>query len=429
MPPAPQRGRNARRGRRATLGSLAFFLVSAAAAQAPLTFEDSITLAVRHNPALSAARANLATAQQRARAAYSGFLPEVSGNLNYVDRSGTAAQTVFSTATYSAGLTVTQNVFAGFEDQARVAQGAANVDAAQAALIAAKAQLSRDLKDAYAGLLYAQNNVDLTDSILRRLEENLRLVELRFEGGRENKGALLLTQASVTQARFEQLQARQALATAQTQLAAVLGQSVSAPRASGPVPVSVPPGTPDFAALSRATPDLQDALARERAASADVRLARAGFYPRVNVSGTIGRDGDHWFPNDDSRSIGASISIPIYSGGRDYYGVRASLAALEAVQADRASVENEVLLRLQQTYAAYVEAVERLAVDREFVEAVQTRAAIARARYENGLISFEDWDRAENDLIQRRKALLVSQRERVNAEATWEVAQGKGVIP
>lgn len=429
MPTAPQRGRGTRRERYAKLGCLAFFLASAAAAQAPLTFDDSIALAVRNNPALYAARANLDAAQQRARAAFSGFLPEVSGSVNYVDRSGTAAQTVFSTATYSTGVTVTQNVFAGFQDQARVEQGAANVNSAQAALIGAKAQLSRDLKGAYAGLLYAQDNVILTESILRRLEENLRLVELRFESGRENKGALLLTQASVTQARFEQLQARQALATAQTQLAAVLGQSVAAPRASGTVPVSAPTDTPDFDALLRATPDLQDALARERAAAADIQLARAGFYPSVNVSGTIGRDGDNWFPSDDSRSIGASISIPIYSGGRDYYGVRASLAALESVQADRASVENEVLLRLQQTYAAYVEAVERLAVDRQFVNAVQTRAAIARARYENGLISFEDWDRAENDLIQRRKALLVSQRERVNAEAAWELAQGKGVIP
>jgi hypothetical protein len=44
-------------------------------------------------------------------------------------------------------------------------------------------------------------------------------------------------------------------------------------------------------------------------------------------------------------------------------------------------------------------------------------------------MSFEDWDRIENDLIQRQKTVLQSQRDRVTAEAAWEQAQGKGVIP
>jgi hypothetical protein len=44
-------------------------------------------------------------------------------------------------------------------------------------------------------------------------------------------------------------------------------------------------------------------------------------------------------------------------------------------------------------------------------------------------MTFEDWDIIENDLIQRLKTFLQSQRDRVIAEASWELAQGKGVIP
>jgi outer membrane protein TolC len=174
---------------------------------------------------------------------------------------------------------------------------------------------------------------------------------------------------------------------------------------------------------------VRDALARERAAAADVQLARSGFYPTVNVSGTIGRDGSLGFPSDDRRSVSANISIPLYTGGRDTYGVRGALAALDAVKANRESVERQLLVRLKQSYAVYVESIERLAVDRGFLTAAVTRADIARARYQNGLIGFEDWDRAENDLIQRQRALLAAQRDRVNAEAAWELEQGGGVIP
>jgi outer membrane protein len=424
---------------------LALGPISVAALAAPLTFEESVTLAVQRNATLRNARAGVAAAEERARAAHSGFLPQVFGDASYTDRSGSAQSALSARSDYSASVTVTQNLFAGFQDQARVEQGAANVEIAQATLGSVKAQLSRDLKTGYAGLSYAQDSVVLTQDILQRLEENLRLVQLRFESGRENKGSLLLSQASVAQGRFERLQAEQALTSAQAQLATVIGQggatgrgvanrmpsnsAVPDLRAVGTVPLNAPSTVLDYAALVRDTPDLRDALARERSANADVQLARAGFYPSVNVSGTVGRDGSTFFPSDDSRVLSATVSIPLYSGGRDYYSERGALAALEAAKANRESVEGQVLVRLKQSYAAYVESVEQLKVAGEFVTAAETRATIARARYENGLMTFEDWDRIENDLIQRRKALLVSQRDRVSAEAVWEAAQGKGVIP
>jgi outer membrane protein TolC len=88
-----------------------------------------------------------------------------------------------------------------------------------------------------------------------------------------------------------------------------------------------------------------------------------------------------------------------------------------------------LLVRLKQAWAGYVESEEKLKVDQAFLEAAVLRAEIARSRYNNGLMSFEDWDRIENDLIQRQKTVLQSQRDRVTAEAAWEQAQGKGVIP
>jgi outer membrane protein len=143
---------------------------------ATLTFDECLALAAQNNGALRNAQASVASAEQRERAAYSGFFTQVSGDVNYVDRSGSAGATAVDTTGYSTSVTVTQNLFAGFQDQARVEQGAADLDLAQAALASAKAQLSRDLKTAFAGLAYAQDNVALTQNILQRFEGNLRLV-------------------------------------------------------------------------------------------------------------------------------------------------------------------------------------------------------------------------------------------------------------
>jgi outer membrane protein TolC len=395
---------------------------------APLTWEECIPEAMERNADLAAAQANLEAAQYKVQAASGGYYPQLTGAVGYSDSSGSAAST--STPTYSTSLSATQNLFAGFQDEAKVEQASANLAAAQANLTSAKAKLSQDLKTAFAGLRHAQNNVQLTEDIARRLEENLRLVELRFESGRENKGSLLLTRATLGQARLEHLQARQALEAAQAQLARVLGRQVSLElRVAGEVPAAEPGPAPDFAGLARATPDYRQVAAQEHVAQADVRLARAGLLPSLNLTGTVAREGGDWYPEGDRRTVGVSLSVPLFSGGKDYYGLKSAHSSLTAAGVNKEGVERQLLVRLRQTYAAYVEAAVKLKVDRDFLEAATTRAAIARARYQNGLMSFEDWDRIENDLIQRQKALLLAQRERVTAEAAWESAQGKGVIP
>ncbi len=402
-----------------------------------LVWETCVQEAAANNPDLRAARANLNAAAYSAKGAYSGYLPQLSAGASYNDISGSgaaitsASATTTSQSTYNASISLSQNLFAGYQDQAKVAQGAANREASTASLAAAKAKLSQDLKDAFIGLKYAQDNVLLTEKIMHRLEENLRLVELRFESGNENKGSFLLTKASLAQARYDHLQAQQDLVSAQTQLARVLGRGDSGVlEVRGDVPLTEPgAAAPDFQQLVRQIPDYQQVAAQQKSAAAGVTLARSGLYPSLDLSGSVARVGDNWFPDSTRRSVGLNLNVPLYSGGKDYYATKSAVSSLDAAASNTDSTERQLLVKLRQTYASYVESAEKLTVDQAFLDAATTRAEIARSKYNNGLMSFEDWDLIENDLIQRQKTFLQSQRDRVVAEAAWEQAQGKGVIP
>ena len=412
----------------ALLAAAPNFWTAHAGAQVPqvLTWEQCLQLASSQNAELQAARANVDAAQSRVRAARSGYYPQLSAGAASTDSSGSA---VTLGPSHSAKVTATQNLFAGFLDEASVEQASANERAAQADLVAANAKISRDLKAAFAGLVAAQDSVVLADQIEQRLGENLRLVQLRFEGGRENKGSFLLTQAALRQAQLESLQARQAVGSAAAQLARVLTYRDGTDlRVQGVVPVSAPPPAPDFAALAARVPAYLKAQAQEDAARAEVRLARVGFYPSVDVSASAAREGGDFPPQDNRRTVGITLTVPLFSGGRDYYGTQSAASNLSAVSSSKADVERSTLVSLKQTHAAFVEAVERLSVDEAFLEAAITRAEIARSKYAQGLMSFEDWDRIENDLIVRQKAVLFSRRDRVTAQAAWEQAQGVGVI-
>lgn len=84
---------------------------------------------------------------------------------------------------------------------------------------------------------------------------------------------------------------------------------------------------------------------------------------------------------------------------------------------------------MEQTLAALQDGVERAEVQKGFLNAAEVRAEIVRSQYTSGLLSFEDWDIIENDLITTQKQMISSQRDMVIAEADWERAQGRGTIP
>ena len=135
-----------------------------------------------------------------------------------------------------------------------------------------------------------------------------------------------------------------------------------------------------------------------------------------------------FFPDTtNTQSVGLSLSIPLFTGGKNYYGFQSTSALASAADLQRENVLREQRRKLEAAWASYLEANLKLKADESFQKASVVRAEIARTRYNNGLLSFEDWDVIENDLIIRQRTILNTKRDRVSAEAAWEQAQGTGV--
>ena len=413
-----------------------------------LTWDDCIQIVAENNPELKSARYSLESWKFQEAAARGDYYPQLSVNADTTYRksdgfrSGTDADSFARAAgqgiqngndeglTRSGTIALTQNVFSGFATEAKVNQARANKEASGAALDSVKAKVSFDLKASFANLFYSQEYIKLSENIIRRRQENLKLVELRFEGGNENKGSYLLSKAAFGQAQFDNLQARNALVVGQEELMRVLGRPQLEPiLISGAVPVADPINAPDFGELVKSNPEVGQAVAQRKAAEAQVQAARSTFYPSMDVSGNMGRTAGDSGGGGEHYSIGASVSFPLFSGGRDSNNLNSANAELFSARSSVDDVGSKVLLSLKQAHLGFVEACERANVDLEFVQAATVRAEIARHKYDNGLLSFEDWDIIENDLITRQKTSLLSQRDRVIAEASWEQAQGKGVLP
>lgn len=396
-----------------------------------LTWPACVEMVTKNNSELLSSQKKYESVEDLEGVARSGFLPAVSGTLSY-DRGNTTTPTSSPNTRFGATLNGTENIFNGLQDLGKMRQAQANSKSNSAVVATAKAKISFDLKNAYQGVMYAKEYELFSGEIIRRREANLNMVKLLFQSGRENKGSLLLSQAYMEQARYEELQSRNAKRTAQTLLAKTLGIDQDFQYdLQDLIPTTEPAGSaPDLRALATVTPDFKKASADSDSAAAGITIARSQFFPTLNVSGSAGRFGSEFWPNETDRwTVGVGLVFPLFNGGKDYYATRSAADNWASVEATRFNVNRDLLARLQQSYNNYVEAVAKLKVDESFRKAAIIRAEIARKRYNNGLMTFEDWDLVETDLINRQRTYLQSKRDRIGAEAAWEQTQGKGVIP
>ena len=418
--------------RRAGVALCLFATAASSALGEALTWPQAMEAALRANPEVLAAERVMRAAELSERSTYGAFFPQVGTSLGWKKEwNGKVGTRGVPWENYTAGLSANLNLFSGFLDSANVDAARARREEARAAYDAARAKISFDLKSTFSGLLYAQRLIELATQFLERRDANRRLIELRFESGRENKGSVLLSRAYVDQAKLDLLQANNALAVSQAELARVLGlNQTDGLKVAGEVPTAAPPAGADIPTLVRQTPEYRISVAKEKAAEAGVTIARAPFLPSLNVEGAVGRGGIDYFPSEHQQwKVVASITIPLFNGGRDYYATRSASELRKAAVLSRENVLRSGAVKLQQALSGFREAVQRLEVNRNFVEAVATRSRIARQKYDNGLMTFEDWDVIENDFISRQKNFLQSERDRTIAEAAWEQAQGRGVFP
>ncbi len=83
---------------------------------------------------------------------------------------------------------------------------------------------------------------------------------------------------------------------------------------------------------------------------------------------------------------------------------------------------------LENAYEAFLDAAGQVDVAKAFLEGADARSKIANGRYAAGLMTFEDWTVIDTDLVNREQTLLQSELNAMQAEATWESAQGVGDI-
>ncbi len=410
--------------------ALLFFLFSSPLrAEETLTWQQCVSEARAAHPDLSTALALLQQAEADKRITGGALLPRLSMAVSS-EESGTTAKGSTHSAAHSYSLTAQQLVYDGHKRSDMVASNREAIKGAQYNYDVVSADLRFALRSAFTQLLKAQELVGLAGEIADRRQKNVRLISLRYQGGREHIGSLRQAEADLAQAEFEVAQARRGLVLAQTTLASALGRDSHNPvRVKGKFEVrELSTSKPDLALLAKNNPLFQQLDAKSKAARFDLDAAKNAFSPELYLTSSLGRREVDSLPfNAVDWSAGLTLSVPIYEGGSGQARVSRAMAVVSQQNSQQKSGYLQIFTMLEESWKNFQDARQLVAVKKKFLEAAQERSTIANAQYSNGLVTFNDWVIIENNLVSAKKEFLNAGADLLIAEAQWIQAKGDGI--
>jgi outer membrane protein TolC len=388
-----------------------------------LTWAECLTEAQKNHPDLISARESVNQSVAVKDIRKSNFFPKVDGDIRFVTSKSSSTS---RGEDYSYGASGSQLIFDGFKTFSQIKEAQKNITAEEYRYLVTSSDIRLRLRDAFIELLREQHLVKISEDIAQRRKASLDLVTLRYEGGREHKGALLTAQANLARAEADVSQTKRSLALAQRRLTKEMGwDHFASVEVKGDfIVLNLDQQEPDFEQLAETTPFLKELIARKESAKYGIGSARADFFPSIFASGDIGRSESNWPPRDESWSGGVSVSLPLFDGGSRGATLRQARSALTQAKADERSGRDGVMLTLHEAWVNLQNALDDELVQKKFLESTEARAKISEAQYSNGLVTFDDWIIIEDALVKSQTDYLQAQANALRTEANWIQAKG-----
>ena len=414
---------------------------------APLTWERAIRMAIERQPLIKVAEHEVLESQALVKQIESANYPQVSGIV-----SSSAGNTrVLANLGISGSLPKPTNylttpgiradyLITDFGQTAhRILSQKSFVASAEKAVLSAKALAILNVEQAYLNCLKQQRLVDISREVLSERELIRQQTEVFYR--RQLRSKLDLDFASVEANRAEVV-----LIKAQNNLVLAFAALNTAMGLQGPGSylleqgvLSVTPSASPESLVQEALnqrPELLGSKDRIQAAEEALQAAKALRFGSVTGIGTLAYT---WWGHEERPSgkevsnpgakmgwygLGATSSVPLYTGGRIEGQIEEADARKGETQATTRSIANDIVLQVAQAYLSRLTAEQQIKVSEEKVTYAREALTLARERYKAGLGSILDVTTATTDLLSAGVGLADAQYDYRASEAALAYATG-----
>jgi outer membrane protein len=376
----------------------------------PLSLKRAVDIALSRegNTAIVLAGESLAQARDRSTEARAALLPDVEGAFNTQNRTENLAAQGFSSKLFSAipipgfafpafvgpfttmdaRVSATQSVF-DFSSIRRFQASKAGTEAARSDLDSTGEQVAAQVAKAYLAGIKADADVESA-------EANVALSEALLTQSDNEKKAGTGTGIEITRARVQLandrqrlLEARNARRAAYLRLLRAMNLRLDAALQLTDklqyLPVDAVTLDQARAAALKQRPDYEAQREREANARLSASATKMERLPSVSAFGDYGASGTGFDNSLPTRTVGISVRVPIFDGGRRDARRAESASQLRAEQARSNDLKEQIELDVRLALDELGSADDEVKVAREGLELSENELAQARRRYAAGV--------------------------------------------
>ncbi|MGQ0702271.1 MAG: TolC family protein [Gemmatimonadales bacterium] len=389
-----------------------------------LTLAEAIGRANRVQPSVVQAFGSVRSAQARERASLGSFLPSLTVGGSFSNSySGVASridpatqQVINSSTSQSLGTSLSSNVeiFTGFRRGNERKAAKANRAAADASLESARFNQQLTTTNAFFDVLAAEQLLRVREASVRRAEEQLKVSVALLHAGRGIRPDSLRSLVTLGNARLALLTSQTDLAVAQANLGRLVGEDGPVGAEDDSTLYTILPALDANAIRTEAlaqAPSVRSSEASATAAHASVGVAKASYFPTLNLSGSISFSGSRANDYDffQQRNLNVGLSWPLFNRFQREQSIANALSSAETADANAAEARRQVLADVTAALASLEAARLRIEITQTSVEAAREDLRVQQERYRLGastivdvLTSQEALNQAEVDAVNAR---------------------------
>lgn len=414
--------------------------VGSAQAQKPkLTLAEAIARANRVQPSVISAGGTVRNAQARQRSATGAYLPNLTltGSRGDNFSEGPTFEPgvgVITTSTYTRtlGTTLSSSVdlFAGFRRSGEKKAANANRDAAEAGFQNAQFQQQLTTTNTFFDVLAAEQLMLVRAASVRRAEEQLNVAVAKLHAGRGIRPDSLRSLVTLGNAQLALVNAQTALATAEANLGRLIGEDGPVGAVDDSSLYQVLPAVDTAALRAEAlanAPVVKSAVASAASTRAAITVAKAGYYPTVNLSGSTSLNGSskNSYTFFQARGVTFGLNWPIFNRFQREQGIVSAQVAAELADASAADARRQVLASLIADLAALNAARLRIGISQTSVAAGQEDLRVQQERYRLGAATIVDVLTSQEALSQAEVDGVTARFDYVRARAAISALIGR----
>jgi len=379
-----------------------------------LSWTEATALAEKNNNQIISAKKQEESSYWSYNRAMTAFFPQISLSLGGSKTNNPSTATL--TRSFSYGVSASQSLFTGFANLFSLQTAYAQWQQDKANLDNTRSKVYYDMRSAYISLLVAQENVELQKQIVQRRKSNTRMIGLRYNSGIEDKGNYLMTKADEGQSVFQLDSAKRSVELARLRLSQIVGTDIATVE-DLPLPKSL--SGVDYSYLTETSVGYRIAKYALEISDIARRNTLSEFLPSVSVSGSLSKSGNTWPPQTDSSTVALNMSYPVFPGGSNIADYFINNVNYNKALQDFENTKKNLRYTIEQTALALNDGIEKHSADVFTASAGLERGKITQAKYLNGLMTFDAWNRIVNDAVQYQINALNSKKALLIAEAAY----------